>query len=74
MRTALVFVNTFRFVGGVKIGNDCWIGAGAIILNGLTIGDGAVVGAGAVVTKDVEPYTIVVGNPARKIKDIQIDK
>lgn len=60
--------------GGVKIGNDCWIGAGAIILNGLTIGEGAVVGAGAVVTKDVEPYTIVVGNPARKIKDIQIDK
>ena len=59
---------------GIKIGNDCWIGAGAIILNGLTIGDGAVVGAGAVVTKDVEPYTIVVGNPARKIKDIQIDK
>ena len=60
--------------GGVKIGNDCWIGAGAIILNGITIGEGAVVGAGAVVTKDVEPYTIVVGNPAHKIKDIQMEQ
>ena len=57
--------------GGVKICNDCWIGAGVIILNGLTIGEGAVIGAGAVVTKDVEPYTIVVGNPAHKIKEIQ---
>lgn len=55
----------------MKIGNDSWIGAGAIILNGLTIGEGAVIGAGAVVTKDVEPYTIVVGNPALKIKEIQ---
>ena len=60
--------------GGVKIGNDCWIGAGAIILNGITIGEGAVIGAGAVVTKDVEPYTIVVGNPAHKIKDIQMEQ
>lgn len=67
--------NIFPFDrGGVKIGNDCWIGAGVIILNGITIGDGAVVGAGAVVTKDVEPYTIVVGNPAHKIKDIQIEQ
>ncbi len=59
---------------GVKICNDCWIGAGAIILNGVTIGDGAIVGAGAVVTKDVEPYTVVAGNPARKIKDVIVDK
>jgi len=57
---------------GVKIGNDCWIGAGAIILNGVTIGDGAIVDAGAVVTKDVEQYTIVAGNPAIKIKDIDV--
>lgn len=41
-----------------------------MILNGITIGDGSVVGAGAVVTKDVEPYSVVVGNPAHKIKDI----
>ena len=65
------FVVLFLFVGGGEIGNDSWIGAGAIILNGLTIGEGTVIGAGTVVTKDVEPYTIVVGNPAHKIKEIQ---
>lgn len=50
------------------IGNDVWVGNGAIILRGIKIGDGAVVGAGAVVTKDVEPYTIVAGCPAKPIK------
>ena len=53
------------------IGNDVWIGAGAILLGkngGLEIGDGAIVGAGAVVTKDVPPYAIVGGNPARIIR------
>ncbi|BCS80373.1 CatB-related O-acetyltransferase [Anaerocellum diazotrophicum] len=50
------------------IGNDVWIGANAIILRGVKIGDGAVIGAGAVVTKDVEPYSIVGGVPARLIK------
>ena len=50
------------------IGNDVWIGNRALILQGVTIGDGAVVGAGSVVTKDVEPYTIVAGNPARVIR------
>ena len=59
--------------GGVKIGNDCWIGAGAIILSGVTIGDCFVIGAGSVVTKDVEPYTIVAGVPARKIRDIKLE-
>lgn len=44
------------------IGNDCWIGTGVMILSGVTIGDGAVIGMGAIVTKDVEPYTIVVGH------------
>ena len=56
------------------IGNDVWIGANAIILPGRVVSDGAVVGAGAVVTKDVEPYTIVVGNPARSIKKRFSDK
>ena len=53
--------------GDVIIGNDVWIGCRAIILSGVKIGDGAVIGAGAVVTKDVEPYAIVAGNPARLI-------
>ena len=50
------------------IGNDVWIGANAIILAGVNIGDGAVVGAGAVVTKDVPPYSVAVGNPAKVVK------
>lgn len=49
----------------VKIGNDVWIGAGAKILGGVTIGDGCVVGAGAVVTKDLPPYSIAIGVPAK---------
>lgn len=53
--------------GDVVIGDRVWIGYRAIILPGLTIGEGAVVGAGSVVTKDVEPYSMVAGNPARKI-------
>ena len=50
------------------IGNDVWIGTGAIVLGDIQIGNGAVIGAGSIVTKDVEPYSIVVGNPAKKIK------
>ncbi len=52
----------------VIIGNDVWIGARVIILPGVHIGDGAVIGAGAVVTKDVEPYCVVAGNPAKVIR------
>ena len=50
------------------IGNDVWIGINAIIMRGVKIGDGAVIAAGAVVTKDVAPYSIVGGNPAKHIK------
>jgi acetyltransferase-like isoleucine patch superfamily enzyme len=52
----------------VVIGNDVWIGANATLLNGVHIGDGAIVAAGAVVVKDVPPYTVVGGVPAREIK------
>jgi phosphonate metabolism protein (transferase hexapeptide repeat family) len=52
----------------VVIGHDVWIGHGAIVLPGRTIGDGAVIAAGSIVTKDVAPYTIVGGNPARPIR------
>lgn len=52
----------------VTIGHDVWIGHGAIVLPGISIGHGAVVAAGAVVTKDVKPYAVVAGVPARKIK------
>ena len=54
--------------GEVYIGNDVWVGARAVILSGVTIGDGAVIAAGSVVTKDVPPYAIVGGVPARLIK------
>lgn len=55
----------------VRIQDDAWIGAGAFVLRGVTIGEGAVVAAGAVVTKDVAPYTIVGGNPARLIRTLE---
>jgi acetyltransferase-like isoleucine patch superfamily enzyme len=54
----------------VKIGDDALIGCMSIILKGVSIGEGAIVGAGSVVTKDVAPYTIVAGNPARLIREI----
>jgi chloramphenicol O-acetyltransferase type B len=54
--------------GDTVIGNDVWIGTEAMIMAGVTVGDGAVIAARAVVTKDVAPYTIVGGNPAKLIK------
>lgn len=56
-----------RFAEPCMVGNDVWIGAGAHILRNVTIGDGAVIAAGAVVTKNVEPYSVVAGVPAKKI-------
>jgi len=58
----------------IKIGKGVWIGARAIILKGVTVGEGAIVGAGSVVTKDVPPWTIVAGNPARIIREIPPDE
>jgi virginiamycin A acetyltransferase len=60
--------------GDIVIGNDVWIGFEALIMSGITIGDGAVIGARAVVTKDVLPYTIVGGNPAKEIRQRFGDK
>ena len=54
--------------GDIIIGNDVWIGYDAVIMAGVKIGDGAVIGARAVVTKDVEPYSIVGGVPAKEIR------
>lgn len=54
--------------GDTRIGNDVWLGREAVVMPGVSIGDGAVVGARAVVTKDVEPYAVVAGNPARHIR------
>lgn len=51
--------------GDVVIGNDVWVGHGSLIISGVEVGDGAVIGAGSVVRRDVPPYAIVVGNPAR---------
>lgn len=54
--------------GDIIVGNEVWIGYDAVIMAGVTIGDGAIIGARAVVTKDVEPYSIVGGVPAREIR------
>lgn len=54
--------------GPVTIGHDVWVGARAMILSGVTIGDGAVIGAGAVVSRDVPPFTVNVGVPARTVR------
>lgn len=54
--------------GDIVIGNDVWIGYEAVIFSGVTIGDGAIIGTRALVTKDVPPYTVVGGVPAKPIK------
>ena len=58
----------------VTVSNDVWVGANACVLRGVTLGEGAVVGTGSVVTKDVPPYTIVAGNPARVIRELTPDE
>lgn len=60
--------NGFEPAGDTVIGNDVWIGSEAIVMPGVRVGDGAVIGTRALVTRDVEPYAIVGGNPARMIR------
>jgi acetyltransferase-like isoleucine patch superfamily enzyme len=60
--------NTFPGRGTIEIGNDVWIGTRAIILKGVRIGTGAIIAAGAVVTKDVDPYAVMAGVPAKMMK------
>ena len=60
--------NAWDNKGDIVIGNDVWIGYEAVIMAGVTIGDGAIIGTGAVVTKDIPPYTIVGGIPAKPIR------
>ena len=55
--------------GDIVVGNDVWIGQNAVILPGVHIGDGAIIGANSIVGSDVEPYTVVVGNPAKKLRN-----
>ncbi|WP_054708534.1 CatB-related O-acetyltransferase [Bacillus sp. JCM 19041] len=62
------FKQKFEEYEPVTIGHDCWIGARAILMDGIKVGNGAIIGAGAVVTKDVPPYAIVGGVPAKIIK------
>ena len=57
--------------GGVKVGRLAYIGAGAVVIQGVTVGEGALVGAGAVVLKDIEPWTVVAGNPAMSLKRLK---
>ncbi|RXJ68255.1 type B chloramphenicol O-acetyltransferase [Halarcobacter ebronensis] len=61
-------LDAFQKAGDTVVGNDVWIGSEAMIMAGVKIGDGAVIGSRALITKDVEPYTIVGGNPAKTIK------
>lgn len=62
----------------VEIGRDVWIGAGAVILSGVSVGRGAIISAGAVVTKDIQPYEVVGGNPAklisRRFNDVDLER
>jgi acetyltransferase-like isoleucine patch superfamily enzyme len=69
-QSRITFVGEDKFVEykDIKIGNDVWVGANAIVLDGVTIADGAIIGAGAVVTADVPPYAIVGGVPAKLIR------
>jgi maltose O-acetyltransferase len=66
-RNDIPMINAGLHVKGIEIGDDVWIGANAVILDGVIINKGAVIGAGAIITRDVAAYDIVAGNPAKSI-------
>jgi acetyltransferase-like isoleucine patch superfamily enzyme len=55
----------------VTIGNDCWIGGNTIIMPGIKIGNGCTIGAGSVVTRDIPPFSVAIGSPARVVNKVQ---
>ncbi len=59
-----------QFNAPVRVGKNCWIGAGAVLLPGVTVGDNSVIGAGSVVTKDIPANVVAVGNPCRVLREI----
>ncbi len=60
----------YQYNAAVRIGKNCWIGAGAILLPGVSVGDNVVIGAGSVVTKDLPPNVVAVGNPCRVLRAV----
>lgn len=60
----------YQYNAPVRIGKNCWIGAGAIILPGVTVGDNTVIGAGSVVTKDIPSNVVAVGNPCKELREV----
>lgn len=60
----------YQFNRSVRIGRNCWIGAGAVIVPGVTIGDNTVIGAGSIVTKDIPANVVAVGNPCRVLREV----
>lgn len=60
----------YQYNAPVRIGKNCWIGAGALIMPGVTIGDNAVIGAGSVVTKDIPSGVVAVGNPCKVLREV----
>lgn len=63
-------VQGYQYNASVRIGKNCWIGAGAIIVPGVTIGDNVVIGAGSVVTKDIPSNVVAVGNPCKVLREV----
>lgn len=62
--------DNIEYARAVTIGDDCWIGGNTVILPGVTIGKGCTVGAGSVVTRDIPPFSVAVGSPARVVKKV----